>query len=59
MIPIDEITDEDFERHAFAILKRELWLIGSRPSAESGHGWRLRARSSSLARPSGGSGGYV
>jgi hypothetical protein len=28
MISIDRMTDEDFERHAFAILKRELGLDG-------------------------------
>ena len=28
MISIDRMTDEDFERHAFAILKRELGLAG-------------------------------
>ena len=28
MTPIDRMTDEDFERHAFAILKRELGLDG-------------------------------
>ena len=28
MIPIEETSDEDFERHAFAILQRELGLDG-------------------------------
>ena len=28
MTPIDRMTDQDFERHAFAILKRELGLDG-------------------------------
>ena len=28
MTPIDRMTDEDFERHAFAILQRELGLDG-------------------------------
>lgn len=28
MISIDRMTDEDFERHAFAILRRELGLDG-------------------------------
>ena len=28
MISIDRMTDEDFEQHAFAILKRELGLDG-------------------------------
>jgi hypothetical protein len=28
MISVDRMTDEDFERHAFAILKRELGLDG-------------------------------
>jgi hypothetical protein len=28
MISIDRMTDEDFERHAFAILQRELGLDG-------------------------------
>lgn len=28
MIPIDHMTDEDFQRHAFGILKRELGLEG-------------------------------
>jgi hypothetical protein len=28
MTPIDRMTDEDFERHAFAILRRELGLDG-------------------------------
>ena len=28
MISIDNMTDEDFERHAFAILQRELGMDG-------------------------------
>jgi len=28
MVSIDRMTDEDFERHAFAILQRELGLDG-------------------------------
>ena len=28
MISIDRMTDEDFERHAFAVLQRELGLDG-------------------------------
>jgi hypothetical protein len=28
MTPIDRMTDEDFERHALAILRRELGLDG-------------------------------
>ena len=28
MIPLDRITDEDFERHALAVLRRELGLDG-------------------------------
>jgi hypothetical protein len=28
MISIDQMTDEDFDRHAFAILERELGLEG-------------------------------
>jgi len=29
MVSIDRMTDEDFERHAFAILKSELGLADS------------------------------
>jgi hypothetical protein len=28
MIPLDQMTDEDFERHALAVLQRELGLDG-------------------------------
>jgi hypothetical protein len=28
MIPLEKMSDEDFERHAFAILRRELGLDG-------------------------------
>ena len=28
MIPLDRMTDEDFERHALAVLQRELGLDG-------------------------------
>ena len=28
MIPLDQMTDEDFERHALAVLRRELGLDG-------------------------------
>ena len=28
MIAIDQMTDEDFERHTLGILKRELGLVG-------------------------------
>jgi len=34
MIPLEETSDEDFERHAFAILRRELgWMVWLASSA--------------------------
>ena len=52
MISIDNMTDEDFERHAFAILQRELGRgrFGPFSPTQPRRIWRLHPRSSQLAK---------
>jgi hypothetical protein len=61
MIPLEETSDEDFERHALAILQRELGLdglarvlrvyrSGSGDYTRERHRWLGRSRASAEAR---------
>ncbi len=61
MIPLEEMTDEDFESTHVRDSETGIGVgrVGPLPATESGDGWRLHAGSSSLALRSGDSGDHV